>query len=300
MPEQSINVFITSKNRTQNERPSNWVINLPSNLISCNGKSHGLRVNVVSFHIQNNFYNVNSLNDYFEVIIKDGATVLETLPFHIENGNYSVLTFRDYINNLVNGYFNITYFSSRNKYKIKRTYPDILKSVYLKTINSGLFFGLDDNYEYELFETLTEANNTCTMISFDKVVVNAIGMNPEIQSIENIGKNDFEFERSSILLWVSRGDACPNSIIKYDNFDGGNSYSYNLYDTNINSLNLILTDEYNNELTDALDYTLMLQFVIYEKDKREVYTEISKISEYLKNIYVFLMILLEYAGALKK
>jgi hypothetical protein len=299
MTEQSINVFITSKNRTSTERPSNWIVNFPSNLIACKS-SQGLRVNVVSFHIQNNFYNVNPLNDSFEIIVKDGDTVITTVPLQIENGNYSVITFRDYINNLVKDYFNMSYYSSRNKYKFKRTFVDNTKDIYLKPINSGGFFGLDNDVEYIITDIITEATYTCSMISFDKVVVNAIGLNTEVSSIENIGRDDPDFERSSILLWVSRGDACPNSIIKYDNFDGGNSYAYNLYDKTVNSFNIILTDEYNNELTNALDYTMMLQFIVYEKEKRDVYSEISKMTEYLKNIYIYMMILLEYIGVLNK
>lgn len=297
MTEQYINTFITSKNRSLTEKPSNWIVNLPSNLVSCNS-SQGLRLNVVSFHIQNNFYNVNSLNDYFEIIIKSGETTLSTYDFHIENGNYSVQSFRDYINILVSTYINLIYYTSRNKYKIKRTFT--FNDVYLKPINSGHFFGLDDNTEFLLSDTYTECPYTCSMISFDKIVLNAYGLNTEISSIENIGLNDPVFERSSIVLWVSRSDVPTNGIVKYDNFDGGNSYAYNLYDTVVNSFNLILSDEYGNELTEALDYTVMLQFVIYEREQRELYNEITKISEYIKSIYIYMMILLEYIGLLKK
>ena len=89
-------------------------------------------------------------------------------------------------------------------------------------------------------------------------------------------------------------------MIKYDNHDGGSSYSYNLYDTEINSFNIILTDEYGNVLTEALDYTMLLQFEIYEKNSKEIYNEVMKISDYLGYISFFFMIILEYMGLLKK
>lgn len=305
MTEQSINTFITSKNRSSTEKPSNWIVNLPSNLISCNNKQ-GLRVNVISFHIQNNFYNVNELNDTFDVIIREDTqekNVLTQQSFTLVHGNYSVNQFKDHINILVDTWFKIIYQSTRNTYKFIRTY-DIFNTgvlAFIKPINSGLFFGLDDMLEFPITSIeYTEALYTCTMTSFDKIVVNAYGLNTEVSSVENIGINDPEFERSSILLWSSRSDIPINAMIKYDNFDGGNSFSYNLYDKFVNSFNIILTDEYGHQLDQALDYTMLLQFTIYEREKREMFEEIAKITEYLKNIYIFFMILLEYIGLLKK
>ena len=137
------------------------------------------------------------------------------------------------------------------------------------------------------------------MCSFEKIVMKAYGISPEKMSVENIGNNDPEFERSSILLWCSRADVPINGMIKYDNHDSGNSYSYNLYNTEISNLQLLLTDEFDNNLETALDYTMSLQFEIYEKDKRELYHEIGRISNYLREIYVNIMIMLEFIGILK-
>jgi iron complex outermembrane receptor protein len=47
-------------------------------------------------------------------------------------------------------------------------------------------------------------------------------------------------------------------------------------------------------------YTMLLRFEIYEKNTRELYLEISRISEYLKFIYIQMMLLLEFIGLLKK
>ena len=297
---QNINTFITTKNKSSTEKTSNWTVTFPSNMISCK-YNQGLKVNVISFHIQNNFYNLNELNNSFHIIIKDvDNTIIETIEFLIEHGNYSVHEFKDYINDIAILYFNLTYNKNRNKYKIINKYIDITKSIYIKPINSGLFFGFDNNIEVLITDNYVEAPYTATMTSFDKIVVNAYGMNTEKASVENIGLSDPEFEKSSILLWASRSDVPINAMIKYDNFDGGNSYSYNLYDTNINSFQIVLTDEYGRELTQALDYTMLLQFTIYEKNERELYILIEQITDYLKNIYIFFMILLEYIGLLKK
>lgn len=304
--DKTINVFLTSKNRSQNlEHPSNWNVKFPSNLISCDQNKEGLKINVVSFHIQNNFYNVFDDNDEFRIIIDIDINEninRQEYVFYIEHGNYSVNTFRDYINSMVSLYMNITYNSSRNKYKFKRTYEltnDNI-TVYFQPINCGSFFGCENGIMFLLQSLEYEAPFTCSMISFDKIVVNAYGLNFEYQSIENIGLNDPIFEKSSILLWTSRTDVGTNQIIKYENQDGGNSYCYNLYDNYVENINLILTDEYGRELTDALDYTMMLQFIIYQKNNNKMIDLLEKMTEYLKNIYIYMMIILEYIGVLKK
>ena len=253
------------------------------------------------FTYQNNFYNINQRNNRFDIIIRDqDDNEVQTIPFSIEEGNYSVLTFRDYINRVCKDYFNMTYNSSRNTYTIKSVYADTSKVIYFKPISCGQFYGIDNvtDIEYELEPDGEEMPYTVNMCSFDKIVVNAYGLNPELMSIENIGKNDPEFERSSILLWCSRTDVPINGMIKYDNLC--DSYSYNIHDTALTSFRLILTDEYGNLLDSALDYTMLLRFEIYKRNTREIYSEIAKISEYLKFIYIQMMLLLEFIGLLKK
>ena len=100
------------------------------------------------------------------------------------------------------------------------------------------------------------------------------------------------------LLWESQTDVPINGIIKYDNYDAGNSYSYNLYDNEINSFRLQLTDEYGNQLDSALDYTLLLRFEIYNNNKRQLYNQIELIGNYLSSISYYMMLLLEKLGVL--
>lgn len=293
-----VNVFITSKNRSTSEKPCDFLLSFPSGLIKA-GVNQGIKVNVLSFHLPNNFYNINHLNDRFEIIIKDeNDSIDDTIQFNITHGNYSIITFRDYINNLASQYLKMIYNNSRNTFSIRSNYADATKKVFLQPISCGQFYGLDNLIEYELQTEYTECKYTANMCSFDKVVINAYGLNPELMSIENIGREDPDFERSSILLWVSRTDIPINGMIKYDNIC--NSFSYNIHDTSLSAFRLILTDEYGNLLDTALDYTMLLRFEIYERNTRELFSEVAKISEYLKFIYIQMMLLLEFIGLLKK
>jgi hypothetical protein len=256
---------------------------------------------VISFHIPNNFYNINKSNNRFDVIVRDeDDSIFDLTPFSIQPGNYSVMTFRDYINNICKDYFTMTYNSARNMYTIKSVYNDPSKTVYLKTISSGQFFGLENasDIEYELDPDGEEMELTANMCSFDKIVLNAYGLNPELMSIENIGHKDPDFERSSILLWASRTDIPINGMIKYDNYDGGNSYAYNLYDSEINSFRLTLSDEFGNILDSALDYTLLLRFEIYDNNQRQFYNRVELIVNYMNTLVYYLMMLLERFGVL--
>ena len=288
-----VNVFVTSRNRQQDEKPCDWLLKFPSGMISAKA-NQGLKLNVVSYHIPNNFYNINERNNQFEVIIRDQNDEIDKrIQYTIEPGNYSVLTFCSYINNLCKPYFVLTYKNARNIYTIKSTYTDPSKTVFLKPISCGQFFGLNNvsDMDYELSTDGEEMDYTANMCSFDKVVVNAYGLNVEKASLENLGRADPDFERSSILLWCSRTDVPINAMIKYENYDGGNSYSYNLYDTDIHSFKLQLTDEYGNILESALDYTMLLRFEIY--NKRNMYSQLDLIVDYLKSISYYLMMLLE-------
>ena len=87
-------------------------------------------------------------------------------------------------------------------------------------------------------------------------------------------------------------------MIKYDNYDAGNSYSYNLYDNEINSFRLVLSDEFGNRLDNALDYSLLLRFEIYNNNKRQLYNQIELLSNYMSTISYYLMLLLERFGVL--
>ena len=292
-----VNMFITSKNRMPTEKPCDFVMQFPSGLIRAEA-NQGIKLNVISFHLPNNFYNVNDINNRFDIIVRGNTDI--NIPITIAQGNYSVMTFRDYINKIASPYFNMTYDSSRNMFSIKSIHNDPLKTIHIKPINCGQFYGLDNMTEFSINAIYKECLYTTNMCSFDKIVLNAYGINPELMSVENIGLNDPDFERSSIILWASRTDIPINGMIKYDNYDGGNSYSYNLYDKAIDAFRLVLTDEYGKLLSTALDYTMLLRFEIYQRDTRQIYQEISQIKEYLKFIYIQMMLLLEYIGILKK
>jgi hypothetical protein len=304
-----INVFVTSKNRKADEKPCDWLLSFPSGMIYAK-QGQSIRLNVISFHVPNNFYNINELNDRFDVVLRDDdGTIFEEHNFTITHGNYNVGTFRDYINRICQDYFQMSYNVSRNRYVIRSVYNNVErnriygnKNVYLKPITSGQFFGLENftDREYELNAFGKEMDYTVNMCSFDKIVLNAYGLNPELMSIENIGHKDPDFERSSILLWVSRTDVPINGTIKYDNEDSGDSYSYNLYDNEINSFRLVLSDEYNNTLVNALDYTLLLRFEIYNNKKGQLYNQIELLSTTLSMISYYLMLLLERFGVLSQ
>ncbi len=110
-----IYIFITSKNRQYDEKPCDWLLRFPSGLISTK-EGQSMRLNVISFHIPNNFYNINKNNNRFDVIIRDDEDIIvEQVQFSITHGNYSVITFRDYINNLCKDYFTMTYNSASDQ-----------------------------------------------------------------------------------------------------------------------------------------------------------------------------------------
>jgi len=71
-----------------------------------------MELNVLSFDMPNNMYNINTNNNAFEIEIDDVATS-KTIPV----GNYSVKTFMTQLNTLINNVsVSITYNEAQNTY----------------------------------------------------------------------------------------------------------------------------------------------------------------------------------------
>jgi hypothetical protein len=293
--ETNINCFISSKTRKDNEKPSNVHYVIQPGLLFLKENDDYMRMSVLSFHIQNNFYNVNDFNNEFQILtfqqyIFGGNNFPVTeQTLNITNGNYSIHDFIQHINTLAIGHFELQYNHITNKFKLINTHPNDM--VFLRCISSGLFFGVENGAEIPADGNELQYHQT--MSSFDKICLNIRGVQIEKKSIENLTNMSNKFETKDILLWASRSDIPINAMIKYDNNDGGKNYSYYVHNREINEFSIQLTDENGNELKEALDYTLLLRFTIVKKNEN-MKKEIMNISNNIKSIYLFFMFLLEY------
>ena len=75
-------------------------------------------------------------------------------------------------------------------------------------------------------------------------------------------------------------------MISYNNEDAGNNFSLQLQDKMIFRLQLQLKNEKNEFITDAPDYTVVIQYNIYEKQDDVIKITIVSLLKLLNDFYI--------------
>jgi hypothetical protein len=287
------NVFLSSKYRPNKTEPAyDFKVYFPPDYISCNNKQT-LTINIINFHMPNIMYNINDNNHTFYIITRNKSTnnITNTQTVNLTNGNYNVYELLSHLNILLVGKVLVSYDKIRNTYSFKDIYNNVNEYINISA-PFGKYLGLNNNVEYRLDPiTLFESVKPVNMVAYNKIVMNCLGLDYNIGSIENIS-NDDGFEISNLLFWCSRQDSKYMSELTYNNEDGGDSFNYTLYNKSVDSLRFVVTDEDYNPITDLPDWTMILQFGVEEQDTNDVVQILDVIRTYLLQIYSMMWLLL--------
>jgi hypothetical protein len=287
MGTRKITSFISSKNRQASEPIYNFSIDYPDGVLSCRENEH-MELNVLSFDMPNNMYNINSTNDYFQITLDNGLIT----DIHIKHGNYSVKTLLKEFQNIfsqnvipeasiLHQFFGTyadvltivcVYNETTNTYTFKKEIDlplgielPIAFSLFFKPKTCGALLGMANDVELEI-----TANGMTTglinLIDYNKIIVHTENISYYYSNIENLSTISNRQFLSNIIFWKSKADVPPYQLIKYNNEDGGNSFVYKVENREINSLILQLKNERGEFLTDAVDYMIVIQYVFYERD----------------------------------
>ena len=304
MSNRKITSFISSQNRQSNEHIYDFTIDYPDGILTIKDNEY-CELNVVSFDMPNNMYNINASNDHFQIIL-DNANVKD---IHIKHGNYSVNTllkqFQDIFSqnvipesSILHTFFGTyadaltivcIYDNIQNKYIFKKELDlpfgielPLAFSLYFKPITCGDLLGMSNNIQQEI-----TANGMSTglinLIDYNKIIVHTEGISYYYSNIENLSTNSNRQFLSNIIFWKSKADVPPYQLIKYNNEDGGNSFNYRIENKEINSLKIQLKNERGEFLEDAPDYTIVIQYIFYEKN--ETNKILKSIDYYIRQIY---------------
>lgn len=304
MGTRKITSFISSSNRQPNESIYNFSVDYPDGVLSCKENEH-IELNVLSFDMPNNMYNINSTNDHFQITL-DNANITD---IHIKHGNYTIKTllkeFQDIFSqnvipetSILHTFFGTyadaltiecIYNETTNTYTFKKVIDlpfgislPIGFSLYFKPINCGSLIGMTNNLEKEI-----TANGMTTglinLIDYNKIIVHTDNISYYYSNIENLSTNSNRQFLSNIIFWKSKADVPPYQIIKYNNEDGGNSFVYKIENREINSLVLQLKNERGEFLTDAVNYMIVIQYIIYERDDGNIF--LKSIDNTIKKIF---------------
>ena len=134
-----INIYINSKNRSENENANKFTVKIPNNLLRLN-KNEYFTLNVNGFYCYNSWFNcIEGFNNMFQIVMCNTNDEITTVyDYTLQDGNPNVNDVRTNLNVLLLNKVVVQYDRIRNKFIYKRTLPittDNFK-MYLKIINS--------------------------------------------------------------------------------------------------------------------------------------------------------------------
>jgi len=312
MTTRKITSFISSQNRQANESIYNFSIDYPDAIISCRENEY-MELNVLSFDMPNNMYNINAKNDHFQITL-DNANIKN---IHLKHGNYTVKTllkeFQDIFSQNVipesstlHSFFGqfadaltieCVYNDITNTYTFKKVIDlpfgislPIAFSLYFKPITCGNLLGMQNNLEKEI--TAVGMNTgLVNLIDYNKIIVHTEGISYYYSNIENLSTSASNKQTlSNIIFWKSKADIPPYQLIKYNNEDGGNSFNYRIENKDITNISLVLKNERGELLTDASDYLIVLQFIFNERnDANKLLKSIEYMIRQIYDVILFAM-----------
>jgi hypothetical protein len=276
----TITSFIKSSNRATEEKSYNFSIDFPDGVLTCDNNEY-MEINVLSFDMINTMYNINSNNNQF--IFRRGTT---DTTYTIPEGNYSVKTFMDIMKALINDpHITISYNTAQNTYNFKKNHTSQLHYFIPHKI-----WGLVNMLPTTPYEITTAGFNTgfINLVNYSKIILRTEGINYYYSNIENYGLRNTA-TLSNIIFWKTKSDVEPFKVLKYNNEDGGNSFSYKIENKEINNITFLLKNENNEFITDAPDYMLALQFNFYRIPDDIVKANIISINKIINEIYNILI-----------
>ena len=190
------------------------------------------------------------------------------------------------INTKLSGILTCTYNEIKNKITYTRTYAQTTNyyNMYIYCVNSGSFFGLNNNVETLILTTGTESTYP---ININTIKALSIGIDGDISfnhnNMESNTRNSL-YKASDLIfqmgLTVPRGH-----LLDYQNGDGGDSFRYNLGNKDrIKYFILSVYDQDGNTITDMTDYIIHIQFTINKKSSSE--SLLKSLIDYNKQIYL--------------
>ena len=283
-----LNIYVNSKSRKSDETASNFSVIIPDGLLRVN-KDEYFTLSVNSFYCYNDFYQCNINSNYFTLIFRNNLNVVYlTQKLYLNIGNPNVYDLLSDINSKLSGYLNCTYDNIKNKITYTRIYTQTSNyyNMYINPINSGCFFGLNNNVETLISSSGTECTNP---ININSIRALSIGIDGDISFNNNNMESNLNNSvyKASDLIFQTSVNVPKGYLIDYQNIDGGDSFKYTLGNNDrIKYFILSIYDQDGNTITDMTDYIIHIQFTINKKSQQEIL--LKSLIDYNKQSYLIL------------
>ena len=288
-----INMYINSKNRNSNESSSRFRVKVPENLLRLN-KNEYFTLNVNGFYCFNSWFNcINDFNNIFEIIIYDmNGNLYQKNEYRIITGHPNVNDILLNLNQLLLSFVVVTYDKVKNKFNFKRVLPITNNNftMYLNIINSEDFLGFyktERKKEILLQYLINTVSSNYININGDEAIIIKIAGDCVLEgnTVDNFTNNIFE---ASNIIFMKPIDIPSGGLLKYDNYDGGDSFQYRLSNyEQINWYELSVYNQDNEHIPEFSDYILLLQFIKHQR-KNQIESLLESILDYIKQIYLLI------------
>ena len=283
-----VNIYVNSKNRKSDETPSNFSVIIPDGLLKVN-KNEYFTLSVNSFCCYNDFYQSNANSNYFNLIFRDNTNVVySTQKLYLNLGNPNIYDLLSDINSKLSGYLTCSYDNIKNKITYTRIYAQTSNyyTMYINAINSGCFFGLNNNVETIILFSGSESINP---ININSIRALSVGIDGDISFNNNNMESNLNNSvyKASDLIFQTAVNVPKGFLIDYQNIDGGDSFKFTLGNHDrIKYFILSVYDQDGNTITDMTDYIIHIQFTINKKSQKEAL--LKSLIDYNKQSYLIL------------
>ena len=251
------NLFINSYNTTSTDTNYDYNLSIPEHDISCR-EDEEISLTITNFNTPNIFYNITEKNNKFIFkIINNSITTTATMVIPI--GVYDVYTLAAAMDLLIVAEGHIAYVPLLNKFSFKKKNSSVNPQVFFN-INTDLYkiLNVPPNVDIPMLPAEINYSGLLNMNRFNYLLIYITGITCYNQNISNITNNQFKL--SNLVAIINRADVQPYGNINYVEINNNNQIL--LGNKKITNLNIKITDEFGNLLTDLDNWTMSLKFVV--------------------------------------
>jgi hypothetical protein len=253
------NLFINSYNKSNADKNYDYNLSVPEHDISCENDEE-MSLTITNFNTPNIFYNITDQNNkyLFKTITNQGVTTTATMTIPI--GVYDVYTLATAMDIQIVAQGHIAYVPLINKFSFVKKNNSSTQCFF--NINTDLYkiLNVPPNVDIPMTREI-EYSGLINMNRFQYLLIYITGITCYNQNISNI--TNTQFKKSNLVAIINRADVLPYGNICYVEINENNKIK--LGTNKITNLNIKITDEFGNLLTDLGDWTMTLKFVITKK-----------------------------------
>lgn len=254
LPEKT-NIYI---NNIKSQDKHTVEIYIPDGIISVKPNEE-LYISVISFNTFYTFYQViNGYNNNFNVY-HQGTKYSFSLPY----GNISVDDIVTYFNSIKStAEINITYDKKTNKFIYTKQNQN--HTIILEPINCHALLGFKTTETQITIPSNSSLTSTIpiNVMSITNLFIHldaGFDLSINDNNLDNFKNNGNLVKPNNIICAIPIKN-CYNSIISYENYDGGTSFNFKANKQEIvQSLSLTIKDHYDNPIPDFPDFNMIIQ-----------------------------------------